>query len=230
MIYTVFVVSFGIVLFSSLVSAGLGIKYSEQSVMVKEGETACLTYGVYNPWDDQTYATIGLSDNLKEILTVQDVESKVLPAQTSSDEAIPIKFCFKVPRVYSRDCSVGSFICEQTCEEPQVEYSGEVVVSSIPAPTQITGAGGSATKYAVGAPLTVRVSCTPHGRDYTLVYVLLALISALVIAGVLFKKYRKPKSVRDKEKIAKLKAEIAKEEGKKKPAKKASVKSKSKKK
>lgn len=202
----------GILIFSSFVSAGIGIKYEQESALVGEGEKACLTYGVYNPWDDETYATIGLSDSLLEILSMQEAETKLLPAQTSSDEAIPIEFCFKVPNnIYYKDCSVGSFICKQECTEEMKVYEGEVFVSTVPDPKAIEGTGGSATKYSISAPLRVRVKCVPHARDYTLVYVLLALISAAVIAFILIRRYRKPKAERDKEKLKKLKAEIAKE-------------------
>jgi hypothetical protein len=207
---------FGLMLVSiifciALASAGLGIKYSQQSALVNEGGEACLTYSVYNPWEEDTYATVGLSSNLLEILTVQEAEAKNLPAHTSSDNAIPIEFCFKVPQVYSKDCSVGPFICEQTCTEDKVEYVGEVVVSSLPNPTQMGGAGSSSTQYSVSAPLTIRIACTAHARDYLLLYVAIALISAIVIATVLIRKYRKPKAERDKEKLRKLRVEIAKE-------------------
>lgn len=204
----------------ALTSAGIGIKYSSESALVSENTEVCLDYySVYNPWDDDTYATISVSEELMSILSVQDVEATLIPAKTGNEASIPIHFCFKVPRVYSRDCSVGSFLCEQTCSEDMKVYEGEVVVSSVPGPAQISGTGGSSTKVAVSAPLRIRVRCDAHPRDYTLLYVLLAAISAAVILWILFNRYRKPKEVRDREKLAKLKAEIAKEKKKSKKRK-----------
>lgn len=215
-----FLVGSMLLFFLGSVSAGIGIKWDKESALISEGEKACMTYAVYNPWNDETYATIGLSEELLEILTLQEVEAKVIPAQTSSAEAIPIEFCFEAPDVYQRDCLVGSFVCEQTCSEEQKMYEGEVVVSTLPNPNVIEGTGGSSTQMSVSAPLRIRISCTPHARDYTLVYVLLAIISALVIGWVLFSKYRKPKAVRDREKFEKLKAELSKSKKKAKKKKK----------
>jgi hypothetical protein len=209
-----FLVLFGILIFSSFVSAGIGIKWSEESALVKEGGKACLTYSVYNPWDEETYATIGLSGELSQIMTMQESEAKVIPAQTSSSQAIPVSFCFQVPRIYKQDCMVGSFICKQECKEERQVYSGEVLVSTLPNPNQITGTGGSSTQMSVSAPIRVRVECTPHSRDYTLVYILLAAVSGVVVFIVLFRRYRKPKAQRDREKLLKLKAQIAKDENK----------------
>jgi len=222
----VFVFAFAILFSLSFASAGIGIKWSQESAMVNEGDTACLTYSVYNPWSEETYATIGLSEELLGILTMQDVNAKLIPAETSSAEAIPIEFCFKVPSIYEKDCSVGNFICKQECSEEMKVYEGDVVVSTVPAPTQIGGTGGSSTQMAVSAPLRIRVKCNPYPRDYSLIYIIIAVISALVVFMVLFKRYRKPKTQRDKERLAKLKAEIAREEGKKSVKKKTSKKKK----
>lgn len=210
----------------SFVSAGVGIKSYQESLLLGEGEKGCLNVGAYNPFVTDTYVLVGVSEELQEVLTKQSADTKLLPAKTSSDDALNLEFCFKVPRVYSRDCLVGDFICEQTCTEDQKVYEGEVFLQSVPAPTEIGGTGGSSTKMSVSHPMRIRVACEAHSRDYTLVYVLVALICAIVIAWTLFSKYRKPKAQRDKEKIAKLKADLAKEEGKGKKTKKKSRKKK----
>lgn len=207
-----FLLVFAILFLSSAVSAGIGIKWDKESALVEEGGRACLTYGVYNPWPSESYVTIGLDGDLNQVLVMQEADSKLIPAETSSNESIPLEFCFKVPHVYERDCSVGSFICELACPDELQTYDGNVVISSIPNPLQVTdGAGSSSTVMSVSAPLRIRVSCESHPRDYTLAYIIVAIISALVIFWILFSKYRKPKAQRDAEKLKKLRAEIASE-------------------
>ncbi len=194
--------------------SGVGIRSYQESILLRENQEGCVSVGAYNPFNEDTKVIVGISDELKEVLILQEAESKLLPAFTSSNDAIPLKFCFKVPKFYQRDCSIGSFICELTCNEPQKEYSGEISLTTQPSSTDIGGAGGSATKLSVSTKLNVRVECIPHPREYTAVYVSLALISVFVVGFVLFKRYRKPKVQRDREKLMKLKAEIAKEESK----------------
>lgn len=206
-----------LLVFSSFfVSAGLGIKYGQESAMVNEGDETCLSYSVYNPWPDDSNVIIGVSDSLKEILVLQEAETKFVPKFTSSQDAIPIKFCFKVPQVYSRNCAfAGKLLCELTCKEDMKSYEGEVSVSTLPVDTAITGTGGSAAMAVVGAPLRIRVACNPFPRSYTLLYVLIALISAVVIGIIFFMRYRRPKIERDKERVRKLKEEIKREASKK---------------
>jgi hypothetical protein len=215
------------VLCISFTQAGIGIKWNQESLMIDEGQRACLSYGVYNPWGEDTGATIVLGGSIKEVLVMQELEAKLITAHTSSDDSIPIEFCFKVPKVYHRDCAVANtFLCELKCEEEMKAYTGEVIVQSAPLLAATVGTAGSATVMSVSAPLNVRVRCNPHPRDYTLLYVLIGAIAALIVIILLVKKYRKPKVERDKEKLKKLRAEIAKEAGKRKPKKKSSRKKK----
>lgn len=201
----------------SFVSAGVGIKKYQESLLVNEGEEGCIVVGAYNPFSTDTNIIVGVSDSLKEVLTLQEADTKLLPAGTSSDKAIEVKFCFEVPIVYQRDCSIGSFICALSCDEPQKVYDGEIFLQTIPLQTSASGVGGSTTSMSVSQDMAVRVACNPHPRDYTLVYVLAALISAIVIGIALFSKYRKPKAERIREKMQKLKQEMkAENKGKKK--------------
>jgi hypothetical protein len=200
-----------------LVSAGVGIKWAEQSVMVDEGGKACMTYSVYNPFPVETNVIIELSEELRGIVTEQESEAKLIPANTPSTNAIPVKFCFKVPRVYQaeRNCLVLGLMCKQECNEEMKVYSGKVNVQAVPPATVISGSGGSSTQMGVSAPLTIRVACSAHGRDFTIIYIALAIIAVIVIAIILVNKYRKPKSERDKDKLRKLQEEIRKEKRKK---------------
>jgi len=198
-----------------IASAGVGVKWEQESFLVNDGENTCLTYSVYNPWPEDSSVQIELPENLKNLLTSQEAETKIVPANTPSSSAIPVKFCFKVPRVYARDCLVGGFICKQECKEEQVVYDGEVSVKSVPGNAEMSGSGGSATQMAVSAPLRLKIVCKPHGRDFSLVYISLAVIAAIVIVVILFRKYRKPESERKKEKLEHLKEEMKRLKGKK---------------
>jgi hypothetical protein len=199
----------------SLISAGVGIKWDKESALINEGERTCLTYNVYNPWPEEEYITIELSDDsgeLNSILTDQEAEEKLVPSNTPSEASIPIKFCFKAPQVYERDCWIGdSVICKQECKEEQKIYEGEVAAVSIPGLEGNVGSGGSASAMSVSAPLRIRINCNAHDRDYSLIYILLAVISLIVIGWTLFNKYRKPKVERDREKLKKLQEEIRNE-------------------
>jgi len=206
-----------VILSSNSVSSGVGLKWDAEGKLVEQGEKTCLTYSVYNPWPKESYATIGVSDNLKEILKSQEAEVKLIPPNTMSTNSIPLKFCFTIPYVYEsgRDCLIGSIICKQECNDEQKVYSGEVLLSEAKDVSVSGGSGGSSTSVAVSAPLNLRVICTAHSRDYTIVYLALGIIAIIVIIMVLVNKYRKPKVERDKEKLKILKEQIARESRKK---------------
>ena len=183
-----------ILLVFPLVSAGVGISWTKESSLVPENTKTCLTYKVYNPWPDDSYAKIRLSEELMEIIEFSEAESKFIPAETSSLEAIPIEFCFKTPRVYARDCLLfDTFLCKQECLEEMKVYEGEVEVFEVPNPVEAGGAGGSATAMSVSAPLRVRVQCLPHSTDYNLIYILVAVIAAILLAVSYLKKRKKSK-------------------------------------
>ncbi len=199
------------VLLSSFALAGVGIKWSQESAIVNEGEKACLSYSVYNPWPEDSFVAIGVSDELKNILVAQESEAKLIVANTNSTEAIPVQFCFKVPQVYKRDFLLGdSLICKQDCNEEQKVYSGEILVSSVPQPKTMGGSGGSSTSMAVSAPLKIKVACNAHKRDFSLVYWAIAVIALIVIACIIYKRTRKPAIQRYKEEMKELKEKIKK--------------------
>ena len=199
---------FALILISNI-SAGVGIKWSQESVLINEGERICISqYSVYNPWPQDSYVKIELPDSLKEVLVMQESETKFVPANTSSNNSIPVEFCFKAPKVYSRECLVGDFLCKQDCLEPQKVYDGEVSIKSAPSNSKVTGSGGSTTTMEVSAPLRLKVVCNAHPTDFSLVYILLAIISLIVILVTLYKRNQKPESERKKEKLQELKEEM----------------------
>jgi hypothetical protein len=184
----------------SLVSAGVGISWDRESSLVPEKTKTCLTYKVYNPFSEDTYAKIQLSEELQDIIKSQETDIQFIPGGTSSKDAIPITFCFKTDRVYERDCWIGdSLICKQECNEEMKVYSGEVqVIESSEEEFKSGGAGGSQTTMSVSAPLKVRVKCVAHERNYSLIYAVVALIAAILLAINIIKEKRKYKNVKKK--------------------------------
>ncbi len=167
---------------------GVGIVWTTETEIVNEGASHCIGYGIYNPWDEDVTATLSVSDELKGIITKEDTDPKFVPAETYHDQAIPVEFCFKLARVYARDCLIGGMLCEQTCSEPQVEYSGSIL--AVEEQTGGATGTGSATSLGVSVPLKIKVGCNAHARDYTPVYVVVIIIALLLIGWILYKKQK----------------------------------------
>lgn len=204
---------FAVILFlASYVSAGIGISVTANSILVEEGKQGVYTVGAYNPFNEPTYVTVLPSDELSGVLIKQSAQQKLVPAGTSSENAIPLSFEFKVPQVYERETKLLGLAKKVDCtSQDKVSYEGEVVLQSVPGSDDSTGFGGSATVMAVSTPLTVRVACKDtHGWDYTLAYVVVAVFSAGVVGMILFTRYRKPKSERLKEQMKKIRDEMRK--------------------
>ena len=189
-----------LMLMAPLVSAGVGLKTSQESALVPEKTKTCLTYSVYNPFDTDSYMQIKLSEELDDVILSSEAETKFVPAKTYDKDALPIEFCFKTPRVYERDCLVGDFICEQTCTESMKTYEGEVEVIELSEESAKIGggAGGSATQMSLSSPLRIRVQCTPSDRNYGLVYGLIALIAGILLWINLAQKKKSKKSKKSK--------------------------------
>ena len=176
----IFVLCMTLFLVSS-VNAGVGIKWAGEPILVEQGETSCVSYKVYNPWPEGTDVKLELSDELSSILSTRGAESVFIPADTSSSEAIPVEFCFAVPSdLYTEDCILGLF-CKQECSGESKVYDGEVIVSSFSKGKN----SGSATEASVLAPLKLKVSCDDSRRNYTPIYVLIAVISLVGISASL---------------------------------------------
>lgn len=178
-----------------IVSAGVGISWNKESSLVPENTKTCMTYKVYNPWPEDSYVKIRLSDELMQIVSYVESEEKFVPEHTSSAEAIPIEFCFKTPRVYTKDCLLfNKLICKQECTEPQKVYEGEVEVIQAESKELLkSGAGGSATALSVSAPLRIKVQCFAHSRNYSFVYLVIVLIAGILLTMNLLKKKNKKK-------------------------------------
>lgn len=176
------------------VSAGVGISWDKETSLVPENTKTCLTYKVYNPWPEDSTVQIELSDELMEIVTYIESESKFVPKETSSKEAIPVEFCFKTPRVYEQDCLLfNKLICKQDCLDEMKIYSGDVEVIDIGNQDVSGGSGGSATAVSVSAPLKIKVQCLVHKRNYSLIYILIAIIAGILLVINLLKKKKNKK-------------------------------------
>jgi len=176
------------------VSAGVGISWAKETSLIPENTKTCLTYKVYNPWPEDSTVQIELSDELMEIVNYIESESKFVPKETSSKEAIPVEFCFKTPRVYEQDCALfNKFLCKQDCLEEMKIYSGDVEVIDIGNQDVSGGSGGSATAVSVSAPLRIKVQCMAHSRNYSLIYILVAIIAGILLIVNLLKKKKNEK-------------------------------------
>jgi len=182
------------------VSAGVGISWDKETSLIPENTKTCLTYKVYNPWPEDSTVEIALSDNLMEIVSYIQSESVFVPKDTSSKNAIPIEFCFKTPNVYEKDCFLfNKLLCKQDCIENMRIYEGEVEVLEVGDQVKGSGAGGSATAVSVSAPLRVKVQCVAHTRNYSLIYILIAVAAGIFLIINLIQRRKK----KDKSKVRK---------------------------
>jgi len=163
----------------SFASAGVGIKWDEERVLVLEEETTCLTYGVYNPWEEDSKAVISVSEEISAGLNSFEGESVFVSANTGSRESLPIEFCFETKEIYERDCLIGDkFICGRNCMEGQEVFSGEVLITEV---NSLEEGQSSVTVSSVSAPLEVEVVCVPHSKKTSFIYFALTLLSIVVI-------------------------------------------------
>ncbi len=172
-------------------AAGVGLKWSQESTLVPENTKACMTYYVYNPWTTDTYVQMKLSNDLQSIVSSYESEKKLVPAGTSSSDAIPLEFCFKIPSVYEKDCWIGnSLFCKEECTQDMKVYSGQVIAAEL-SEQQFNGGGsggGSATQMSISAPIKVGVQCIAHGRNMSPLYILIILVAGVLLAIYLVRK------------------------------------------
>ena len=134
-----------IVLFSPVLALkGVGIKYVTEHITAGEGKETCLSYGVYNPWDEKIVAELTADGELEQF--IRRINSKRIAAGTNSGDAIKINVCFEIPK--------GTL---DSCDEPKV-FEGSVVARE--QKNTLLGGSGSATTTLVSAPLTLEVVCS----------------------------------------------------------------------
>ena len=188
----IFIFLFSIYLFS-IVSAGVGVRWNQETALLPENSKVCLTYGIYNPWPTDSYVKVQLSDSLQPIVESQENVVDSVPKYTYSNSSLPVHFCFQTPKVYKKDCLLfDQFLCKQDCSEPLKVYEGEVQVMEVSeASVASGGSGGSTTAMSVSAPLRVRVQCIKHGTDYNLLYIILGIIALGILLWRVYKRKKK---------------------------------------
>lgn len=185
---------------------GVGIMWSTQAELVDEGDSHCVQYGVYNPWDEDVNAKLEPSDDFSEILEKTESEATFIAAQTMHENAISLELCFSVPKVYEEECVLGNWLCEQKCEEPEKAYEGDIIVAE----EKDDSSGVSATALGVSVPLRLIVKCNAHPVDWVPVYILIIIIIILLIALIIFLNYRRPAELRKQDKVKRLQEQIKK--------------------
>lgn len=190
----------------------VGITWRTEGGYVDEMSEKCIKYWTYNPSSKDINVKVEVTDSLKEVVVGGPSESVFIEAGTGPGEAKEINFCFKVPRIYEADCLIGNFLCEQTCQQPEKKYSGEILMSEAPMEGSGSGSGVSA---AAAAPLNLMVRCVPYERNWIPAYVAGIVIVLLIIGILLYKEYSTPKVVRDEAKLKSLQEKVAEEKGKK---------------
>jgi len=167
---------------------GVGIVWDTEVEIVDSGATRCVQYGVYNPWSEDVTAELTVSDELKSVITNAESEAKAIPANTMHQNAIPIEFCFRAPKVYPENCMLGNQFCEQTCDMPEVTYSGKIIAIEKSSGSSGTG---SATAVQTAVPLVLKVRCAAHGVDWTLAYVVIIVLAITAMSTVIYKRKKK---------------------------------------
>ena len=150
----------------ALATKGVGIAWDAESAILLEGKKSCLSYGVYNPFDEDVDITLS-AKGLEELNPKS--ETKFVKAGTPHSSAETINICFKVPRLY------------ENCEVPEKTITGEIVASE--APSSIKGVTGSATVAMASVPLSIKVSCNPSKLNQA---ILILLVAAIVIGAAVY--------------------------------------------
>jgi hypothetical protein len=176
----------------NLVSAGVGIFHDVEGLRLNEGESGCLNYAVFNPYEEEANVEISVSEGVKEYLVSQEADSKLVPANTASADALPVEFCFEVPKgVYDESCFLGFLFCKQSCDpENPVTYSGEIEMLE---DSGDAGSTGSATGISVTAPFSLEVICdSSSGSTYSF-FVITAVILGVLIVMMVFSRMKRVK-------------------------------------
>lgn len=178
-------------------TVGIGIKWFTDTEYVRENSQKCISYGLYNPFDENVS---GYLTAIKELADMYETEDpKLISAGVASNKSIGTEICFNIPKVYEEECLIGNmFLCKRKCENgagipiikedtsitgktefKQVIYKGEVMAAYY---LDREGGGvGSATGTSFAAPLKLKVRCEAKEINWTPVYLLVLLIIAIFI-------------------------------------------------
>ncbi len=169
----------------------VGILWTTEKEMVNEMSPHCIEYGVYNPSSEDANVKLSVSESLKDVVQGENSHIKFVQAGTKHNDAVVVELCFQVPKVYEADCIAGDFLCEQSCTQDEVSFTGEIM--AIEMTDNNAGGMGSATTVGASVPLTLRVKCNPYGRDWSPVYIVVVVVAAAGIAGRVYTNRKKKK-------------------------------------
>jgi hypothetical protein len=148
---------------TAFATKGVGISWTQESAIFPEGKESCLTYGVYNPFDENVEITL-TTEGLEDLNPSS--ETKFVKAGTSHSNAEKINICFDIPRG-----------CGDTLE-------GEIVARE--SPSSIRGVTGSATVAMASVPLTIKISC--DSPQINPIYIILIVAAIMIGSAVYFSK------------------------------------------
>ncbi|MFC2143311.1 hypothetical protein ACFLQN_02840 [Candidatus Aenigmatarchaeota archaeon] len=186
-----------------------GIKWFTESETIIEGETKCVTYGVYNPFGHDVISSVSLSGEIVQIATVNEQEFEV-KGGTMNFQAIPVEVCFAASsEMYEEHCLLGPIACEKTCTQDRIALQGDIVVTDRMAQDKQTS--GSKTTISASAPLEIAIGCVPHELDTLPVYFIIITVVLVILIGMVFRKKRTPVDIRKQRKIEKLERQLEKE-------------------
>lgn len=172
--------AFLIILPNAAALKGAGLQWYTESVQITEGTTQCVKYGVYNPWDEDI--TIGLQTSGEIAQFAKLPRPQFVPAGTMSSSAKRVEICFKIPKIYHKNCKLGSFMCEHDCSQ-KVTYSGEISATES-APASKAGGTGSATAASVASNLKIEVLCAEKSSAWMIVPAAVGLAILILLAAL----------------------------------------------
>lgn len=178
----IILIAFAFLIILPSVSAlkGAGLQWYTESVKIAEGTTQCVKYGIYNPWDEDI--TIGLQASGEIAQFAKTPQPQFVPAGTMNSNSKPIEICFKIPKIYYKNCKLGSFMCEHDCSE-KVTYKGEVSATEA-APSNKAGGTGSATASSVASNLNIEILCKKDSYTGMLVLSIVGLAVLVLLAAL----------------------------------------------
>jgi hypothetical protein len=147
----------------------VGITIRQEAILISEGETGCVAYGVFNSKGENISVSAVPSSEIAQFFAYSNPDVLDVPGETERGEALPLEVCFSVPEdFYSED---------RSCLGEQEEFEGFVNLIA----AGEGGSGGSATAFPVRGGLSVRVKCVPNPFNYTLALLIASIVLAIAI-------------------------------------------------
>ncbi len=148
---------------STFAMSGAGLKYNFEYVELTEKSTHCLNYGLYNPYDSDSYLVLNAEGEHAEY----QVKSKsvLVPGNTGVDDEIRHDLCFKFPKLV------------ESCEEGLL-LSGKAVAK------KDAESEGIGTALAVSSPLDIKLTC--KDSNFNVMFFIIPFIFMLSMFGFFY--------------------------------------------